>query len=370
MKRSRKRKVRTKIVLRYFVTLAASAALGFIFLEIFGSLIRNFALEFLEANYSQEVIDFCRQLYYSHLAELFFYIVIALIVTFIFLVRTAGFIDKGYNAFSGIVEDDYEAPHLPSAIRGSHRKIESSVKTALKYREYVAKEAEQRKNDLVVYLAHDLKTPLTSIIGYLTLLEESPELPAEYKAKYTGITLEKAYRLEQLINEFFDITRFNLQSITLENNNIELVMMLHQIAEEFYPVLMEKNLRLNIKAKEKINIIGDADKLSRVFDNLMRNAVNYSYPDSQILISAYVKNGYAVVSFKNKGDTIPKEKLEMVFEKFFRADASRQSSTGGAGLGLAIAKQIVEKHGGRISAKSENNITSFTVILKLPENEE
>ena len=188
-------------------------------------------------------------------------------------------------------------------------------------------------------------------------------MSVEYRAKYTDIALDKAYRLEQLINEFFDITRFNLQSFTLEKNHIDLVMMLRQMADEFYPVLSTKGLTCTVNADEKINIVGDADKLSRVFDNLMRNASNYCYENTEIVINAFTQNGRAVVTFINKGDEIPDEKLQMIFEKFFRADDARRSSTGGSGLGLAIAKQIVERHGGTITASSSPKATVFKVEL-------
>ena len=292
-------------------------------------------------------------------------LIVALFITLIFFLRTARLLDREYDALDGIVDDDYVSPHLPVIISSRHRDVEEKIKKELKYKEFVAEEAEQRKNDLVVFLAHDLKTPLTSIIGYLRLLEENPDLPMEYRAKYTNITLDKAYRLEQLINEFFDITRFNLQSFPLENNHIDLVMMLRQMAEEFYPVLKEKNLTCSINAKGSVNIIGDSDKLSRVFDNLMRNASAYCYSGTNIDISIFKKNDSAVVTFTNCGDKIAQEKLDMIFEKFFRVDDSRTSKTGGTGLGLAIAKQIVERHGGTIEAQSNDEHTVFTVALPL-----
>ena len=292
-------------------------------------------------------------------------LIVALFITLIFFLRTARLLDREYDALDGIVDDDYVSPHLPVIISSRHRDVEEKIKKELKYKEFVAEEAEQRKNDLVVFLAHDLKTPLTSIIGYLSLLEENPDLPMEYRAKYTNITLDKAYRLEQLINEFFDITRFNLQSFPLENNHIDLVMMLRQMAEEFYPVLKEKNLTCSINAKGSVNIIGDSDKLSRVFDNLMRNASAYCYSGTNIDISIFKKNDSAVVTFTNCGDKIAQEKLDMIFEKFFRVDDSRTSKTGGTGLGLAIAKQIVERHGGTIEAQSNDEHTGFTVALPL-----
>ncbi|MBR3815282.1 MAG: HAMP domain-containing histidine kinase [Clostridia bacterium] len=226
-----------------------------------------------------------------------------------------------------------------------------------------AAEAESRKNDLVMYLAHDLKTPLTSVIGYLTLLDESPELSREQRAKFTGIALDKAYRLEQLINEFFEITRFNIHSVTLEKNRIDIGMMLHQLSDEFYPMLSEKQLDINIDLKEKILVFGDSDKLARIFGNLLKNAVAYSYESSVIFVGARIINNRLVIKFRNRCDMIPEAKLARLFEKFYRTDTARMTASGGSGLGLAIAKQLTELHGGAIKAASNESYTEFTVIL-------
>ena len=214
-----------------------------------------------------------------------------------------------------------------------------------------------------MYLAHDLKTPLTSVIGYLTLLQESPEIPTAQRAKFTDIALDKAYRLEQLVTEFFEITRFNIHTVTLEHNRIDLRMMIYQMVDEFYPMLSEKELTVDIDIPDDIIMFADSDKIARVFDNLLKNAVNYSYENSMIRIGARVRNNRVVIKFRNKSDEIPEEKLERLFDKFYRSDSSRTSSTGGSGLGLAIAKQIVELHSGTIKAKSTVEHTDFTVIL-------
>ncbi|WP_368074714.1 sensor histidine kinase [uncultured Eubacterium sp.] len=222
---------------------------------------------------------------------------------------------------------------------------------------------EQKKNDLIMYLAHDLKTPLTSIIGYLTLLRDEKDISTELRARYTGIALEKAERLEDLINEFFDITRFNLTSISLEKETINLSRMAEQIVSEFEPVLSEKDLRWNIHIEPGIMMVCDSNKLERVFDNLIRNAVNYSYRNTEIKVCLTKNNKEIMLNVENYGRTISPEKLEHIFEQFFRLDSARSSSTGGAGLGLAIAKEIVELHGGTIEAKSQEESILFTVIF-------
>lgn len=238
------------------------------------------------------------------------------------------------------------------------------LRQALERRELEAKLAEERKNNLVMYLAHDIRTPLTSVIGYLSLLEEAPDMPVEQKAKYVHITLEKANRLEQLINEFFEITRYNIQQIVLEKEEIDLYYMLLQMIEEFYPLLAQKRNQAQLHGDENVTVFGDPIKLARVFNNILKNAVAYSYENTQIDIFLEEKqSGEVVVTFQNHGRTIPKEKLSSIFEKFYRMDEARTSNTGGAGLGLAIAKEIVTLHGGKIFAESEQEKVVFVVEL-------
>ena len=295
---------------------------------------------------------------------LLIYLSILIIWPLLTLRRAAGYLDSVYMAADGILDKDNDLPTLPARISDLELKLRG-VRLSVIQNEQIAREAENRKNDLVVYLAHDLKTPLASIIGYLTLLEEAPELPVEQRAKYTSITLEKAYRLEQLINEFFDITRFSLQSVELENNRIDLSMMLMQIADEFYPSLEEKRLKIKLDVPPQLMLVGDADKLMRVFDNLLRNAAAYSYDDTEITIAARQLDNNVEVLCRNIGDKIPPQSLERLFEKFFRVDSARHSGLGGSGLGLAIARNIVELHGGEITAQSSEQFTQFRIILPL-----
>ncbi len=239
----------------------------------------------------------------------------------------------------------------------------NQIKNNLEKQKKAAIDAEQRKNDLVVYLAHDIKTPLTSVIGYLSLLDEAPDMPPEQKAKYIGITLEKAYRLEQLINEFFEITRFNLQTMVLNKEKINLLFMLQQMADEFYPMLTPKQNQMSVNVPDGLTLWGDADKLARVFNNILKNAIAYSYENSIIDISAKQHDKNIIITFTNQGNPIPRQKLGTIFEKFFRLDTSRSTNTGGAGLGLAIAKEIVNAHEGNISVQSNTEKTVFTVVL-------
>lgn len=237
------------------------------------------------------------------------------------------------------------------------------IKTGMIRKEESLKQEAQRKNDLITYLAHDLKTPLTSVLGYLSLLDEAPDMPEAQKEKYIHIALEKAQRLEGLIEEFFEITQYNLQNIFLEKEELDLSYMLMQMTEEFYPVLAAHGNEVKLEAEEDLHLYADPDRLARVFNNILKNAVAYSYPNTPITIRASRNKDKILLSFENHGKNIPQEKLDSIFEKFFRLDSSRRSNTGGAGLGLAIAKEIVELHGGSISARSQDERVTFTVEL-------
>lgn len=273
-------------------------------------------------------------------------------------------IEKGIE---NIISESKEPVHLITELKPIENRL-NEIKETLKRQELEAEEAENRKNDLVVFLAHDLKTPLTSIVAYLSMLDTHPDMPIEERARYTHISLEKAIRLGELISEFFEITKFNLQNIELEKVELNLSMMLEQLADELYAVLREKNLICKVYAEENLVVEGDPDKLARVFDNLLRNAISYCYPDTLIEILAKEVDGSVEITFANRGDQVPAEKLERLFEKFYRVDDARSSSTGGAGLGLAIAKEIVELHGGTIRAESDREQTRFIVCL--PKGEE
>ena len=190
-------------------------------------------------------------------------------------------------------------------------------------------------------------------------------MPALQKEKYIHIALDKADRLEKLINEFFEITRYNLQQIDCEKETIDLCYMLVQMTDEFYPLLNAHGNTIEMCVEDNITVYGDAEKLARVFNNVLKNAIAYSYPDTLIEIWAEADPNRVKVFLRNRGKTIPAVKLENIFEKFFRLDEARTTNTGGAGLGLAIAKEIVTLHSGSITAKSENELTTFCVSLPL-----
>ena len=287
-----------------------------------------------------------------------------IIIFLIYWGKTLGYLGDVVRATEQIYKGGDGPVILPAALHDIEAQM-NQIKSDMLASRRAAEDADRRKNDLVVYLAHDLKTPLTSVIGYLTLLQDEQELTTEQRAKYTGIALDKAERLEDLINEFFDITRFSLTSVTLDRRSVNLSLMLEQIADEFAPMLRERGLSCAVNAPSELMISCDPDKLQRVFDNLLRNAMNYSYSNTEISITLSVEGERAEIVFVNRGDTIPAPQLERLFEQFYRLDSARMSRTGGSGLGLAIAKEIVESHGGNIRCESNGRLTSFVISLPL-----
>lgn len=286
-------------------------------------------------------------------------------ITYRFIGKPLRYLDEVIAAAKQLSTPTQDPILLSAALKEAQDELNLARETALRNAQ-LAKEAEQRKNDLIVYLAHDLKTPLTSVIGYLNLLRDESQISEALREKYLSISLEKAERLEDLINEFFEITRFNLSHITLEYSRINLSRLLEQLVFEFQPMLSEKNLECKTDIAPNVMLRCDADKIQRVFDNLLRNAVNYSFENTSISVTAKtIANGFLLIRFRNCGNTIPPEKLMRIFEQFYRLDTARSSKSGGAGLGLAIAKEITELHGGTISASSENETVEFTVTLPI-----
>ncbi len=304
--------------------------------------------------------------YFRGFKEVFFAAAILLIFSlllwnlFRWMTRYFKEINQGIDC---LLTDRREDILLSPEMQPFARKL-NTVQDILIQREQAAGAAEQRKNELVLYLAHDIRTPLTSIIGYLNLCETTPNLPDGEKAKYIRISLDKAYRLERMINEFFEITCYNTQQIELSNRPVDLFYLLEQVIDEHIPLFSSRGNYVKFEAEEPLTIYGDADKLARVFNNLLKNAAAYGEAGTEVTVRAEkTETGGVTVTVCNCGKTIPRDKLEVLFEKFYRLDEARTSDTGGTGLGLAIVKEIVALHGGTITADSADGRTTFTVEL-------
>lgn len=320
---------------------------------------------------SPEVYNNFREFFYSItnvrtliIPILIIWVIGTLVLLYRLLKKVFGYIDEVGKATEDLVNKDVEYIELPDELEEIQKRM-NHLKRESEKNEKLAKENEEKKDELIVYLAHDIKTPLTSMIRYLSILDEIDDMPKKKQKNYISIALDKSYRLEDLINELFDVARFNSEKIVLEKEELNLNLMLEQIIDDFYPTLRELNKSIKLNYNEPISINGDPDKLSRVFNNLIKNAISYSKEESEIVINLKKDNNNAIVEVINKGKQISKEKLSKIFEKFYRLDSARTSRTGGSGLGLAIAKDIVELHNGTIIAESNEEETTFRVTLPL-----
>lgn len=258
--------------------------------------------------------------------------------------------------------------------------------------------AEARKNELVAYLAHDIKTPLTSVVGYLALLAEEPGLPAARRERYARSALEKAQRLDGMMDEFFEITRYNLGAIPIERETTDVALLVEQVADELYPAAMERGVRIEVEVPEGLSAFIDPEKMARVMGNLLKNGIAYAEAGTAVVCRARVEEAAGdataaseggaagdaiaaggsnaagggsaagdvavegtrlVLTVEDTGKEISAAHLDRIFDKFYREDGARSGK--GAGLGLAIAREIVEAHGGVIDASSELGVTTFTV---------
>ena len=365
-------RLKLKMLLMVVLGAAAAAAVGIFLLEVVvdGLLQDPFARGFvwvareIFGNSQEEALDLYQALVRNNKPLILNCAMLVLMLGAFYLAmgRFTRWLDQIGRATRRLVSDTGEEIALPRELSPVEEDLRA-IQRQLRGREEEARENEARKRDLVAFLAHDLKTPLTSVVGYLTLLRDRPEMDADQRAKYTGIALDKAERLEELLGEFFDITRMDLEGGADSGETVQLTLLLEQLADEFYPLFAEKNLTCQAQLEPHLTVAGDPDKLARVFDNVLRNAVSYSTPGGEVGVTARRQGGLVEVVISNEGLEIPEGELARIFEKFYRLDAARSTRTGGAGLGLAIAKEIVELHGGTIRAESTGKHTSFVISL-------
>lgn len=277
--------------------------------------------------------------------------------------RSLRYFDELSGAVGSLLADKDAPIELPADLSIARNEL-AVIRSQSLADERAAHAAEQRKNELVAYLAHDIRTPLTSVLGYLDLLRETTDLPRETLRKYADIAYSKAERLESLINEFFEITRYNLSAIPIERETVGVRLFCQQVAEAFFPEAAARNIRITVDAAGAGQFFIDPDKLARALGNVLRNAVAYADANSVIAIAARQDARTTTITVANRGREISDAHLETIFEKFYREDGARSSKKGGAGLGLAIAREIVVAHHGDIEAASERGVTVFT--LRIP----
>lgn len=224
--------------------------------------------------------------------------------------------------------------------------------------------AERTKNDLITNVAHDLRTPLTSIIGYIGWVKDQPSMDANIRQKYLEIAWRKALHLEQMTNELFGFVKLEHREMTLHMSRIDLRQLLEQLLDEEYPGFEKAGLRAEFICREdSVFLVGDGNLLARLFENLLNNAVKYGKDGKLIRLELELRNQMAVTRVINYGYVIPESELSNVFRKFYRVEQSRSQDTGGTGLGLAVVEQIVQLHSGSITVKSDLQGTVFEVVL-------
>lgn len=352
---------RTLVNVVVFAAMYLALFVGFMF--TLGSPLSNFVYNLVGQNYWA----------HTSIANLFLMLVaIGFVVGIVLVVRSG--INRALRYFDLLLDSvtdvlaKSEGPiSLPSELAPTALFL-NGIKEEGERTARAAKAAEERKNELVVYLAHDIKTPLTSIVGYLTLLDETPDLPLDVRARYTGITLAKAYRLEELLDEFFEITRYNLTSLPIERSRFDGALFANQVIEEFYPLAEGRSLSLVYDGPAEFSVFADAGRVARVLNNVLKNAVAYADAGTEVRVRTGLvcaPDGFVwwELTVTDRGRELSPEHLDRIFEKFFRADAARGSGAGGAGLGLAIAREITRAHGGDIYATSDAGLTSFTIWI-------
>lgn len=226
------------------------------------------------------------------------------------------------------------------------------------------RKSEKTKNDLITNVSHDLRTPLTSIKGYLLLIKDKKYKSVEQLNDYVNIAYNKSQKLQGLINDLFEYTKMTGSGYKLDKKDTNINSLLNQLIDELVPVCSENNVEI-VKTYDSSNIILNIDgaKMARVFDNLLMNAIRYCNKPGIIKVNVSSDEKCAKIIVENNCKGLSKEDIERLFERFYRAEKSRSSSTGGSGLGLAIAKSIVEMHGGTIEVSYDDPKIWFTVCI-------
>lgn len=233
------------------------------------------------------------------------------------------------------------------------------------------RDALQSNKDLIACVAHDLRTPITSVKGYLDLALDTKHYDLEQRQKYVRIAQTKANRLEYLIHDLFNYTKLTSGEITLHRSKIDLVQLMEQMVEEFYPLFQEEELECTTKYNiSYLEMNMDGELIARAVQNLLSNAIKYGKDGKHVYVELECLEQEVQIRVTNYGLVIPEESIKHLFDKFYRVERSRNVKTGGTGLGLNIAQEIVHLHGGRIQVTSGASGTCFTIALPLHKEEE
>ena len=290
------------------------------------------------------------------------------VLFWLFQRRSFDYVEKLSDGIANIAEGDLNS-HLEVREDDEFSEMAMNLNTMVdELRELIdrERESERSKNELITNIAHDLRTPLTSIKGYLELLSLKKDLPEDTRNQYISIACTKTKSLEKLIEDLFGFTKLNYGKIAMKIDKVDIIKLLSQLMDEFYPNFMEKELQYDLTSNvPACTITADGTLLARLFDNLINNAIKYGADGKRIDVKVHAYETEVEVQVINYGRIIPAQELPYIFDKFYRVEQSRSKSTGGTGLGLAIAKNIAEMHGGRIRVESDLHGTRFIVTLQI-----
>lgn len=261
---------------------------------------------------------------------------------------------------------------IPFELRGDLARLVDSI-NGLVDSTVTAIEEERRikksKDELITNISHDIRTPLTSIIGYLGLIEDRQYHSEEDLLKYTHTAFLKTKQMKALVDDLFEYTKARQPSNPVNLTTFDMAQLVEQLAADFELEARNNGITIETVAQpQQLLMEGDTEKLVRVFNNLLSNALKYGKDADKIIIQLEKTGTEAVISVKNNGQMIPKQSLDSLFDRFYRVEESRSQETGGTGLGLAIAQSIIASHGGYIYAKSNPDWTSFIIHLPLTSN--
>ncbi|MGX7124670.1 sensor histidine kinase [Enterococcus viikkiensis] len=276
------------------------------------------------------------------------------------------------NELHYIANGNYDY-RIPFELRGDLSKVVDSINGLVDSTVAAIEDEraiEKSKDELITNVSHDIRTPLTSIIGYLGLIEDRQYQNTDEILKYTSIAYKKAKQMKSLVEDLFEYSKVRQPSVPVNNVSFDMVQLLEQLAADFELEAKKKEIQILVDTTESQLVMdGDTEKLVRVFNNLITNGLKYGTHADKIIIKIEKAKNEAVITVQNNGQPIPREALDQLFDRFYRVDESRSQEISGTGLGLAITQNIVNLHGGYIYAQSNDDWTSFIIHLPLHKNQ-
>jgi signal transduction histidine kinase len=323
--------------------------------------------------YIHQILFFLKNVFGIQMIDSLIFVFLFIIYFMLLTKKSISYIEKMAGAINSIekgnldvkinIKSDDELGDLAASINSMTSKLKKSIEDE--------RHAEQAKNELITNVSHDLRTPLTSVIGFLGLLIDRENRSEEELQRYTEIAHKKAISLQSLIDELFEFTRMSYGGISIKKTKINLGELLEQLTDEFYPVLNDAGMECRISVPDdKVYIMADGDLLVRLFENLINNSIRYGKDGKYIDVVLKRQDKNVFVDVINYGNRISDSDIPYIFEQFYRADKSRTSFNGGTGLGLAIVKRIAELHNGTVKVESSEKQTCFEVNLLISDDSE